>query len=144
MARTGIVARIVVSGSVVYRRAPTLHPLSLHPTFSPSSSYPFPKPRNLETPRSKSCKLLPARQSRGYRATVRTKAPRNISRLGKEEEGKREKERELPFSMKTRDSRLASCKTHRLAAAISAATNRRMSIACVLHCHCFLHTPRFV
>ncbi|KYN06993.1 Forkhead box protein P1 [Cyphomyrmex costatus] len=68
-----------------------------------SSFYPSPKPRNLKTPCSKSCKLLPARQSRGYRATVRTKSLRNINRLGKEER-RREREKEFPFSTKSRDS----------------------------------------
>jgi len=141
VARTGIVARIVVSGSVVYRRAPTLHPLSLHPTFSPSSSYPFPKPRNLETPRSKSCKLLPARQSRGYRATVRTKAPRNISRLGKEEERKRERIAFLHENARFAISIVQNASPCGCDLCGHEPQNvDRMRIAC----HCFLHTPRFV
>lgn len=64
VARTGIVARIVVSGSVVYRRAPTLHPLSFHPTLSPTAR-PIP-PRNRETSKlharkAVSCYLLDSR-----------------------------------------------------------------------------------
>lgn len=73
------------------------------------SCYPSPKPRNLETPRSKSCKLLPARQSRGYRATVHTKALRNINLWGNRD---KEREASIFFPTKTRGSRLAPRKTH--------------------------------
>lgn len=107
VARTEIAVRIVVSGSVVYRRAPTLFvpfpstPPTPHPHGSP---YPPPKPRNLETPCRKSCKLLPARQSRGYRATVRTGKLRKISAWW-------ESRGDASSSTKTR--RLTPRKTHR-------------------------------
>lgn len=128
MARTGIVARIVVSGSVVYRRAPTLHPLSLHPTLSPTAR-PIP-PRNRETSKlharkAVSCYLLDSR--------VATAPPCARKHCETSADGKtaREREREASvyFLTKTRGPRLAPRKTHRPAAAISAAANRRMPIA---------------
>lgn len=127
VARTEIAVRIVVSGSVVYRRAPTLFvpfpstPPTSHPhrlALSP------PKPRNLETPRRKSCKLLPARQSRGYRATESTVRYQLMGNRGD------------ASSLPRKHTINAAQNTSR---PISATMNRRMR----LHAHRFLHSSWF-
>lgn len=137
VARTEIAVRIVVSGSVVYRRAPTLFVpfLSTPPTPHPHDSpYPPSKPRNLETPCRKSCKLLPARQSRGYRATVRTVSIAKHQSMGNRGDAF--------SSTKTRD--LTPSKTHRDQ---FLRYEPRNAIACLLHAAPFFiaaHDLRYV
>jgi len=103
VARTEIAVRIVVSGSVVYRRAPTLFvPFPSTPPTSHPHGSPYP-PRNRETSKLHAGKAVSSYLLDSRVATAPLKAPRGISSW--------ETAETLPLSHE--NTRLTPRKTHR-------------------------------
>lgn len=103
VARTEIAVRIVVSGSVVYRRAPTLFvPFPSTPPTSHPHGSPYP-PRNRETSKLHAGKAVSSYLLDSRVATAPLKAPRGISLW--------ETAETLPLSHE--NTRLTPRKTHR-------------------------------